>query len=350
MVPLDEPRDLPRRTADDNLALAGSAAGSLALTWVLYEVLLPFSGGVGFVLLAFATFLGLYAAVTAVSHPGPVVRDRLAAAVVHAAAVLVGAALLTVLVYTLGKGWPALHHLNFFTKDMAGVGPRDALDRGGIVHALAGTVIELAIATAIALPLGIGTAIYITEVGGRFARLVRTVIEAMTALPDILAGLFVYVTLIVFLGWGRTGVAAAAALSVMMTPIVARSADVALRVVPGGLREAGTALGASQWQTVRRVVLPTARPGLATAVILGLARAVGETAPVLIASGATTFFNANPTKDPMNSLPLYAFSAVRSGQPAYIARGFGAASVLLGFVLALFLVMRMLARQRVGRR
>jgi phosphate transport system permease protein len=346
----DRPRALPKRTADDVLALAGSSIGSLALTWLLYEVLLPFSGALGFLTMWFFVFLAMYAAVTAIAHPAPIVADRLASAAIHAAGGVVGFALLTVVVYTVGKGWPALHHLNFFTRDMAGVGPADALNRGGILHALAGTLIELAIATAVALPLGIGTAIYITEVGGPFARIVRTVIEAMTALPDILAGLFVYVTIIVFLGFERSGIAAAAALAVMMTPIVARSADVALRVVPGGLREAGTALGASQWQTVWRVVLPTARPGLATAVILGLARAVGETAPVLIASGASTFFNANPVKNPMNSLPLFAFSAVRSGQPAYIARGFGAASVLLGFVLALFAVMRLLARQRTGGR
>jgi phosphate transport system permease protein len=117
-------------------------------------------------------------------------------------------------------------------------------------------------------------------------------------------------------------------------------------VVPGGLRAAGLALGASQWQTVWRVVLPTARPGLATAVILGVARSIGETSPVLLTSGASTYFNANPFQDPMNSLPLFVFSSVRSGESLYIARGFGAAAVLLALVLVLFVITRFVARQK----
>jgi phosphate transport system permease protein len=155
--------------------------------------------------------------------------------------------------------------------------------------------------------------------------------------------------LILTLGFERSGFCAAMALSVMMLPIIARSADVALRVVPSGLREAGLALGASQWRTVWNVVLPTARSSLATAVILGMARAVGETAPVLITSGASTFFNTNPLKNEMNSLPLYIITAVRSGEPRFIQRGFGAAVVLLVFVVVLFALARYLSRNKVGR-
>ena len=145
------------------------------------------------------------------------------------------------------------------------------------------------------MPLGIGTAVYMAEVGGRFSQLVRTVVEAMTALPEILAGLFIYVVLIVDFGLSEVGLAASVAMSVTMLPIIARAGEVALRVVPGGLREASCALGATHWQTVRRVVLPTARAGLATGVILGIARGVGETAIVLITSGASTFLNFNPS-------------------------------------------------------
>ena len=131
-----------------------------------------------------------------------------------------------------------------------------------------------------------------------------------------------------------------------MLPIIARSAEVVLRVVPGGLREASLALGASQWQTVWRVVLPTARPGLATALILGIARGVGETAPVLIISGASTFFNDNPFKNPMNSLPLlHLHRGAQRRADATSTRGFGAASVLLVIVLVLFVVARLLARR-----
>ena len=228
--------------------------------------------------------------------------------------------------------------------------PTDPLNQGGILHAVLGSVIEIGIAVAITLPLGIGCAIYMNEIRGKLSRIVRTVVEAMTALPSIVAGLFIYTVLIVALGISRTGIAAAAAIAVMMLPIIARSADVVLRVMPGGLREASLALGASKWQTVRQVVIPTVRSGLATALILGIARGVGETSPVLLTSGASTFLNADPLNEPMNSLPLFVFSAVRSGEPLFIQRGFGAASVLLILVLILFMVTRFLARQKVGGR
>jgi phosphate transport system permease protein len=132
----------------------------------------------------------------------------------------------------------------------------------------------------------------------------------------------------------------------MMLPIIARAADVVLRVVPGGLREAGLALGSSRWRVVWHVILPTARPGLATAVILGVARGVGETSPVLLTSGASSFLVTNPTGGVMNSLPLYIFTSVRSGEPALITRAFAASTVLLGFVLLLFVAARLIARPR----
>ena len=170
---------------------------------------------------------------------------------------------------------------NFFTHDMAGVSPTAPLNQGGILHAIVGTLIEVGIAIAVSRALG-------HRHGGlhgrgrrtRFSRLVRTVVEAMTALPEILAGLFVYVTLIVGFGLPKSGLAASVAMAVTMVPIIARASEVALRVVPSGLREASIALGASHWQTVRKVVLPSARAGLATATILAVARGIGETAVV----------------------------------------------------------------------
>lgn len=344
------PRPVRGRPVDDTISLVGAGLGSLGLVWVLYEKILPFTGTVGFLVCWYLAFLGIYAAISAVAHPRPVVIDRVMSAVVHAAAALVGLALAVSVTFAFVKGFAALRHVNFFTQDASGVRPTAALTQGGILHAIVGSFIEVGIAACIALPLGIGTAVYMTEVGGRFSRAVRTVVEAMTALPDILAGLFIYATLILRLGVERSGFAAAMALTIMMLPIIARSGAISLRVVPGGLREASLALGATQWQTVWRVVLPTARAGLATALILGVARAVGETAPVLITSGASTFFNKDPLVNPMNSLPLYIYTAVRSGQPLFIARGFAAAAVLMTIVLVLFILTRILARPRKGSR
>jgi phosphate transport system permease protein len=342
------PRPINARSLDDWMSVVGAGLASLALVWLLYTKILPTSGKLGFFFCWYLAFVVMYGAVTAFAHPRPIVVDRIVSAIVWGAAGFVGLALAWTVTYTLWRGFAAYRHLNFYIHDMTGVSPTAPLTQGGIRHAIIGSAIMIAIAVAISLPLGVGTAIYMTEVRGRFSKVVRTVVEAMTALPDLVAGLFVYSFLIVGLGYGRCGVAAALALSITMVPIIARSSDVVLRVVPGGLREASAALGASQWQTVRRVVLPTARPGLATALILGVARGIGETAVVLITAGVSTYTNYNPFKNQMNSLPLFAYEGVRSGQPANITRGYGAASVLLVIVIVLFVLIRVLARQRVG--
>ena len=362
----DRPRAVSEKTSDYWLSLTGSMLGSLGLVWVLYTQVLPFTGPIGFVICWFVCYLAMFAVVTALAHGRLIVIDRLWTAIITGAAGLVGLALVSAVGYIVVRGWPAVHHLNFFTKPESASSPTAPLTQGGILNAIIGSLFELSVATAVSLPLGIATAIYMVEVGGRFARVVRTVVEAMTALPDILAGLFIYTFLIIGLGVQRSGFAAGVALSVMMLPIIARSADVALRVVPGGLREASYALGSTQWRTVWSVVLPTQRTGLATAVILGMARAVGETAPVLITSGASTFTNptwsqlgscvtlhwanCGPLNEPMNSLPLYIFTAVRSGLTLFIVRGFGAGIVLLAMVLILFGTARFLSRSKVARR
>lgn len=345
----DVPRNIGGQTADARASYVGAASASFALVWVLYEGILAWSGSVGFVLCWWLTFLALYALISAMGNPRPLVAERLVSVIVMSGAAVVGGALLLTMWHIFSRAWPALHHWNFYTRDMAGVRPTDALTSGGIAHAILGSALEVGIAVAISLPLGVGTAVYLTEVGGRLSQTVRTVVEAMTALPDILAGLFIYTLLIIGLHWERSGFTAAIALSVTAIPIIARSAEVVLRVVPGGLREASLALGASQWQTVRRVVLPTAKSGLATALILGIARIAGETAPLLIVADASTFTNRNPANGPMNSLPLFIISAIRSGEPVFIQRGYGAAALLLALVLLLFVLTRFLARDRSAR-
>ncbi|NYI46986.1 phosphate transport system permease protein [Nocardioides aromaticivorans] len=337
------------RTREDTLTLVGALVGATATTWVGYTQVLPFSGAVGFAVIWYAVFVAFYAGLTALTQPRRIVVDRVVASVVMAAPALVGLALLSTVVSTVWKGLPALTHWNFFFDDMAGVHADAPFTTGGIAHALVGTVIEVCIAVSIAMPLGVATAVYISEVGGRGAVLVRTVVEAMTALPSIVAGLFIYTVWIVNLGMETSGLAASLALAVMALPIMARASEVVLRVVPNGLREASYALGAGRWQTVWKVVLPTARPGLATALILGVARAVGETSPLLLTSGASTFFNANPTHNPMNSLPLFVYASVSTGSPEMEQRAYAGATVLLAVVLSLFLLARLAARGRKNR-
>ena len=150
------------------------------------------------------------------------------------------------------------------------------------------------------------------------------------------------------LGFERSGLAASIAMSIMMLPIIIRSADVVLRLVPGNLREAAAAVGAPQWRTVWHVVLPTARSGLTTSVILGVARGIGETAPILLTSGFTSTMNLDPVTGPMVSLPLAAFELVRSPQQTQIARGFATAALLMMLVLVLFTIARIVGGRPAG--
>ena len=285
---------------------------------------------------------------SASSNPRPIVVERLVAATLYLAAAIVVFALASTVIYTFGKGWHALVHADFLTHDMSGVSPTAPLNQGGVLQAIVGTVVEVGLAVAVSLPLGIGTAVYMSEVGGRGSRLVRTVVEAMTALPEILAGLFVYVTLIVGLGLPKSGLAASIAMAVTMIPIIARASRSRSGWFPTDFARRATRSGATHWKTVRKVVLPSARAGLATAMILAIARGIGETAVVLITSGASSFLTFNPVGNPMNSLPLFIYTAYITGEPAAIARAFGAASVLLAMVLVLFVATRFLARVKRG--
>ncbi|MFI5428668.1 ABC transporter permease subunit [Aeromicrobium sp. UC242_57] len=247
-----------RATREDRLTYLGAVVASLSLTWLVYTQILPFTGRLGFIVSWYALFVILLGVLTALDRPRAVVVDRVISTLVAAAPVIVGLVLASTVISTAWKGIEPLMHLNFYTQDMAGVRATDSFDKGGILHAIVGTVIQVSIAVMIAMPLGITTAVFTSEVGGRTSRWVRAVVEAMTAMPSIVAGLFIYTVCIVHLGMPTSGFAASLALTVMALPIMARASDVVLRVVPGGLREASYALGATKWQTVWHVVLPTA--------------------------------------------------------------------------------------------
>ena len=343
-----QPRRLATIRLPDVLALVGALAAALATTGLLWTQIAPFSGLIGYVVVTWGLFVLFYAVLVSFDQTGPAVRDRVVSVVVQSLGTLVALALVWVIVYTFFRGWDALRHVNFYTQDLRSTGPLAPLTQGGVFHAIVGTLIEVGIAMSIAVPFGLLTAVFMHEVPGPLSRFVRTVVDAMTALPDVLAGLFVYATLILWLGRGFFGFAAGCALAVTAVPIVARAAYVVLRLVPGGLTEASYALGTGQWRTVWHVTLPTARSGLATAVILGTARAIGETAPVLLTAGVAEHVNYNPLSGPMMSLPLLAYVSVSSPEKTEIARGFGAAFVLLVLVLLLFAIARVIGGRGPG--
>jgi phosphate transport system permease protein len=334
----------------DLLTLLGAAAAAIALTTLISTQIAPMRGVLAFVLVAYLLFLGLYALLVSLDETGPVVRDRVIAVLVQSGALILVGTLASVLIYTLYRGFHSVLHLNMFTQDMTLAGPLDPLTKGGVLHAIVGTLIQITIALAITIPLGVTTALFLSEVPGPFARFVRTIVEAMTALPSIVAGLFILATFVLILGFDKSGLAAGLAITVMMLPIMIRAADVVFRLVPQTLKEASLGLGASQLKTVLHVVLPTSRSGLTTAIILATARGIGETSPVLLTAGFTASLNTNPLSGPMVSLPLLTFQFVKSPQQTMIERGFGAAVVLIGLVLVLFVLARVLGSQDVAKR
>ena len=332
-------REVRKARAEDTFDIVSGAIAGTSVATLLFGWFSPLQGAVGWALFAYGLFLAFYGLLISFSSHRLFVVDRLMTVVLYSAGFVLITALVFVVIFTIGRGQAALFNWNFITETMQLAGPLDPLTVGGIQHAIVGTLIQISIALLITVPLGLAAAIFLNEIGGKFARFVRTISDAMTALPSIVAGLFIYAVLLV-LDTQRSGFAAAAAISVMMLPIIIRAADVVLRLVPGTLREASLALGSSQWETVRHVVLPTSRSGLVTSVILGTARGIGETSPVLLTSGITANFNANPFEGPMISLPLQVFDLVKSPEPNMIARGFGTATVLLLVVLALFTAAR----------
>lgn len=341
-LPVEQRRNIHGLRIRDVLAVAGAAVGAVSSTAFLTSQVFPIQGPLAFIVISYIFFIALYALLVSFDEDSEAIKDRIATVIVSSAAVVIFGTLLFIVGFTIIRGSEALPFLNFYTQDMQLAGPLDPLSVGGILHSIVGSLIQISIALIITIPLGITTAVFLNEMPGRYSRFVRTMVEAMTALPSIVAGLFIYATAILLLGIQKSGFAAALAISVMMLPIMIRAADVVLRLVPHTLKEASLGLGAGVWKTVWLVTLPTARSGLTTAIILATARGIGETSPVLLTSGFTAALNANAFKDPMVSLPLQIFQFYKSPEPTMIARGFGTAAVLMTLVLLLFVIARVI--------
>jgi phosphate transport system permease protein len=329
--------------------VVAAACGALGTTWLVAERILPMHGSLAFWLLAYALFLVFLAVVSATTLDRVGVTDRVVGALVASGGALMVTLLAGIVLFTFVRGREALSHWNFFTQTTAFIGPDAPLSEGGMYAAMVGTLEQVALSLAMSVPLGIATAVFLNEARGWLPRTVRTVVDAMSAVPTIVAGLFVYSMLVIRFGVERSGIAAAFALSISMVPVVTRTAEVVLRLVPNGLREASLALGCTQWQTVKGVVLPTARSGLVTAVLLGVARVIGETSPVLLVAGSTNELNYDPMHDPQVSLPLFVFNQVRLPLDQAVARAFGAAVVLLLLVVVLFALARVIGGRPLGR-
>ena len=330
----------------DLIVLGAAATSSLGLTWLVATQLLPFQGLQGFLILWAVSFIGLYYLAVRELDGTVVARDRAMGALIAIVSIAVLVPLGLIVIYVTVQGAKYLRTA-FFIRDMSLVPPTAPPEQTGGLAAIIGTIEQVGIATLISVPLGVLTAVYLNEVRGRLRHPVRIFVDAMSGVPSIVAGLFLYATLAVRFGF--SGFAAALALSVLMLPTITRTTEVVLRLVPGGLREASLALGGPEWKTVWQVVLPTARSGIITAGILGVARVVGETAPLIMTAFGNQVVNLNPFSGPQGALPLAAFRAFNGTGPD-VLRAWVYVFVLLMLVLILFVGARAFGRRSlVGR-
>ena len=270
----------------------------------------------------------------------PAAQDSLLTSISRFAIFLAIIPIVSILATVISKGWRGLHW-GLFTQDMSEATVNSPIQEGGMLAAIVGTLIMVGLALLFTLPIAILTALYLTEIKGKFARPIRFLVQAMSGVPSIVAGLFILSSIVYPVTGERSGLMGALALSILMIPTVARTAEEVLLLIPNDLREAGLALGATQWRTVAMVVVPAVKRGLVTAIILGIARVIGETAPILLVSGGGDATNFNPVSGPMGSIPFYVWNAfLLGGSEESTQRTWAGLLVLLLWVLILFTIAR----------
>ncbi|MFD6343012.1 phosphate ABC transporter permease PstA [Streptomyces sp. NPDC060131] len=268
-------------------------------------------------------------------------RDRLATSIVWVCFVLAVIPLFSLLWTTISRGIEILDGY-FLSHSMAGVPSAEV--GGGVYHALLGTLEQVGIATVISAPIGLLTAVYLVEYGkGALAKAVTFFVDVMTGIPSIVAGLFI-LSIVLMFKIEPSGLLGALALAILMIPVVVRSTEEMLKLVPNELREASLALGVPKWRTILKVVLPTAIGGITTGVMLAIARIAGETAPIILLVFGSQLINPNPFEGAQSSLPFYIYEQYKAGEVASIDRAWAAALVLIAFVMILNLVARGIAR------
>jgi phosphate transport system permease protein len=350
VLPDDPKDDRPRprrRLRGDDLVIALFAALAGAALSEIVRVVYNQHSYIGTVLWWYLGFMVVFALLESDRSDAETAIDRVATVVVWSVGFLVAAVLAWMLLYLFAQGVKRLSW-SFFTEDLSKVGPLNP--GGGAKHAIIGTLVQVGIATMVVVPIAVLTAVYLHEVNGRLAPPIRFIVDAMAGLPSIVAGLLVFTIWVD--GRGFSGSSGSAALVVLMLPTVTRASEEILRTIPNPLREGALALGAPQWRVVRRVVLPTALAGLTTAAILGVARAIGETAPMLLTAFGAESTNVNPLEGPQSDLPLFVWKLIRQPDATQNERGWTGLFILVLMVLVLFVAARFIAsrgQRKLGR-
>jgi phosphate transport system permease protein len=321
--------------------LALSIASSFSIVWILFFQLTLMSGALGFVVIWLPLFLITYWLVNRQLFTRQVAVDRLIGSIVTLGALLMMLPLVLLAVFVFQRGLPLLSW-NVLAHTQEGVVYTPGSHNiGGVAHALIGTLEQVAIAAVLGIPAAVLTAVFINEVGGSFTKSVRVVVTAMSGTPAIVAGVFIYSIWVVRFGY--SGFAGALALAIILLPTVTRGTEEVLKVVHNDLREAAMALAAPEWRTVWSVVLPTARSGLVTSVLLGVAVSIGETAPLIMTIFGNQVMNSNPFSGPQMALSLLSYKQIKLPIQSQIDLGYTSALILFILVFVVFVLARILA-------
>jgi len=327
-------------TPKDRLITGLSVVLSL-FTSFLVVALTPMKGKLAYFFIFFIAWLVIDSLFIIRKSSAKGVRDALASKITLLGSTFVLMAVGSILWSVIYRGVKGLN-IAYVTQTMRQASLFDPIGKGGILHAIFGTLLLILIAVLISVPMGILTALYLTEIKGKASGLIQFLVQAMSGVPSVVAGLFIYAAIILTTPLRASSFLGGLALTILMVPTVTRTAQEVLNLVPRDLREAGLAMGATQWKTVALVVVPAARSGLITATILGVARIAGETAPLLFTVGTFDSYNFNPFKGENTAIPVVVWRALNSGTPESVQRAWSAILVLLIVVLILFVAARAL--------
>ena len=343
-----KPRKPWAATPVDRAKTAGIVLAALGVAFVIVGIT-PMSGKLAYAAIFCLAYLVIDFIVSFVKAGRPAAVDSLFRGLVTTAIVIAVMPIVSILVTVWVRGHKGLHW-TLFTKDMHSNSFTDPIGQGGLLHAIIGTFLLVFFAMIISVPIGILTALYLTEIRGKFTRPIEFLVQAMSGVPSIVAGLFIYAAILIPFTKTVNGFQGSLALAILMIPTVARTSQEVLKLIPSDLREAGVALGGTQWRSVALVVVPAARSGLITAMILGVARVAGETAPILLLTGGSGTKNYNIFNGSLGSLPNYVWQAFAAGTPESIARAWAGILVLLVIVVILFTAARILGNRKVGKK
>jgi phosphate transport system permease protein len=274
-------------------------------------------------------------------------KDVIASSIMMIGAIAVFLPVISIVLTTFVKGIPGIS-VSVFTNDMGRASFIDPIGSGGLLHAIVGTLFLILMTVVISVPMGMLTALYLTEIRGPGSRFIQFMVQAMSGVPSVVAGLFIFSAVILTTPLDTSGLVASLALSILMIPTVTRASQEVLLLIPNDLREAGLAMGATQWRTVAMIVVPAAKSGLITASILGVARIAGETAPLIFTLGGADKLNTNPIYGIQSALPFYIWTGFRLGTPESIQRAWTGILVLLIIVLILFTLARVIGSKSKG--